>query len=142
MFHLQGKWRPQLCWMQKTLYLFSIFKRVKLSMEGNIATCLDIYEKAIKSRCLRKLTETTLFHQDNAPAHKSLLSAAALSDCVFKLINHLPYSSDFTIICSLKWEKKQMARVLVIIKTSYLLLMTNMMKNFSWKFILSGMNFN
>ena len=35
-----------------------------------------------------------LFHQDNAPAHKSAVTMAAVSGCGFELADHPPYSSD------------------------------------------------
>ena len=35
-----------------------------------------------------------LFHQDNAPAHKSVVAMAALCDCGFELVDHPPYSPD------------------------------------------------
>ena len=35
-----------------------------------------------------------LFHQDNAPAHKSLVAMAAVCYCGFELVNHPPYSPD------------------------------------------------
>ena len=35
-----------------------------------------------------------LFHQDNALAHKSAMTLAAIYDCGLQLIEHLPYSPD------------------------------------------------
>ena len=35
-----------------------------------------------------------LFHQDNAPAHKSVVAMAAVRDCGFELVDHPPYSPD------------------------------------------------
>ena len=35
-----------------------------------------------------------LFHQDNAPAHKSVVAMAAVHDCGFELVDHPPYSPD------------------------------------------------
>ena len=39
-----------------------------------------------------KLTKGILLHQDNAPAHKSLVAVSAVHDCGFELIDHPPYS--------------------------------------------------
>ena len=55
-----------------------------------------------------------LFHQDNAPAHKSVVAIAAVSDCGFELVDHPPYSpdlalSDYFLFTTLKthgWEAK------------------------------------
>ena len=41
-----------------------------------------------------KLSKGVLFHQDNAPVHKSVIAMAAINDCGFKLIENLPYSPD------------------------------------------------
>ena len=35
-----------------------------------------------------------MFHQDNVPAHKSMVAMAAMRDCGFELIDHPPYSPD------------------------------------------------
>ena len=43
-----------------------------------------------------KLTKGFLFHQDNAPAHKSVVAMAVVRDCGFKLVDHPPYSRDLT----------------------------------------------
>jgi len=48
-----------------------------------------------------------IFHQDNAPAHKSVLGMGKLSDLHYKLLKHPPYSpdlapSDFCLFPKLK----------------------------------------
>ena len=35
-----------------------------------------------------------LFHQDNAPAHESVVAMAAVHECSFELVDHYPYSPD------------------------------------------------
>ena len=35
-----------------------------------------------------------LFHQDNAPAHKSVVAMADVRDCGYELVDHPPYSPD------------------------------------------------
>ena len=35
-----------------------------------------------------------LFHQDNAPAHKSVVAMAAVHDCGFELVDHHPHFPD------------------------------------------------
>ena len=54
---------------------------------------MQLREK-IKIKCRRKLTKGVLFHQDNAPVHKSVIAMAAIHDCGFKFIKHPPYSPD------------------------------------------------
>ncbi|XP_052827628.1 histone-lysine N-methyltransferase SETMAR-like [Octopus bimaculoides] len=39
-------------------------------------------------------TKGVLLHQDNAPVHKSVIARAAVNDCGFGLVDHLPYSPD------------------------------------------------
>ena len=39
-------------------------------------------------------TRTERFHQGNALVHKYVVSLAALRDCLFKLVDHPPYSPD------------------------------------------------
>ena len=41
-----------------------------------------------------KLTKGVLFHQDNAPEHKSVIAMAAVRDCGFELVDHPTYSPD------------------------------------------------
>lgn len=41
-----------------------------------------------------KLSKGVLFHQDNAPAHKSRVAMAAIKDAGFELMEHPPYSPD------------------------------------------------
>ena len=48
-----------------------------------------------------------LFHQDNAPAHKSAVAMAAVCDCGFELVDHPPYfpdlaQSDYFLFLSVK----------------------------------------
>ena len=37
-----------------------------------------------------------MFHQDNDPAHKSMVAVSIVNDCEFKLTDHLPYFPDLT----------------------------------------------
>ena len=38
-----------------------------------------------------------LFHQDNAPAHKSVVAMAAVHDSGFELVDQPPYSPDLAL---------------------------------------------
>ena len=51
-------------------------------------------QKAIKSKQPGKLTKGILLHQDNDPAHKSVIAMSTVHDCGFELIDHLPCSPD------------------------------------------------
>ena len=58
------------------------------------ASLLTQLREKIKIKRRGKLTKGVLFHQDNAPVHKSVIAMAAIHDCGFKLIEHPPYSPD------------------------------------------------
>jgi len=58
-----------------------------------------------------KLRRGVLFHQENAPAHRSAQALAAIQNAVFELLHHPPYSpdlapSDFYLFPKLKEFKK------------------------------------
>ena len=64
---------------------------------------------------LQKLTKGVLFHQDNAPAHNSVVAMAAVHDCGFALVDHPPYSrdlapSDYLLIPKLKKTQNMAAK--------------------------------
>lgn len=48
----------------------------------------------IREKRRGKLAKVVLFHQDNAPAHKSRVAMAAIKDAGFELMEHPPYSPD------------------------------------------------
>lgn len=50
--------------------------------------------EAIKEKRPGMLTRGVLFHQDNAPAHTSVVAMATIHDCGFNLVPHPPYSPD------------------------------------------------
>ena len=58
------------------------------------AKLLRELRQAIKSKRPGKLTKGVLLHQDNVPAHKSLVAMSPVHDCCFELIDHTPYSPD------------------------------------------------
>lgn len=48
----------------------------------------------IRKKRRGKLAKVVLFHQDNAPAHKSRVALAAIKEAGFELMEHPPYSPD------------------------------------------------
>ena len=40
------------------------------------------------------MTKGVLFHQDNAPAHRSVVTMADVHNSGFELVDHSPYSPD------------------------------------------------
>uniref|UniRef100_A0A3Q0SYF5 Tc1-like transposase DDE domain-containing protein n=1 Tax=Amphilophus citrinellus TaxID=61819 RepID=A0A3Q0SYF5_AMPCI len=74
--------------------MVSVFWNAKGIVGEYYAILLRQLQKVIKSKWPGKLTKEVLFHQDNAPAHKSVAVMAAVHDCGFELVDHPPYSPD------------------------------------------------
>ena len=45
-------------------------------------------------------TKVVLLHQENSPVHKSVVAMATVLDCVFKMVDHLPYPPDLAAIAT------------------------------------------
>lgn len=84
-----GKLMASVFGMQKALLIDYLQKGYTLNREYN-ANLLRQLQMAIKTKCPGKLTKGVLFHQDNAPAHMSLVSIAAVRDFGIELIDHSP----------------------------------------------------
>jgi len=57
----------------------------------------DLIDKlclAVRKKRPGKLAKTMIFHQDNAPCHKSAAAVAAIKKAGFELLDHPPYSPD------------------------------------------------
>ena len=57
-------------------------------------TLLDRLKVEIVKKRLHMVKKKILFHQDNAPCHKSIKTMAKLHELHFKLLPHPPYSPD------------------------------------------------
>ena len=55
---------------------------------------VDLLRQQINWIMCGKLTRGVLFHQDNAPAHRSTVAMAAIQKCGFQLVEDPPYSPD------------------------------------------------
>ena len=69
----------------------------------------------------RMHTKRVLFHQDNAPAHTSLVFKATIHDCGFELVPHPPYLQTWhplTSIFSSRSKKLWLFAILPVIMTS------------------------
>jgi [histone H3]-lysine36 N-dimethyltransferase SETMAR len=58
------------------------------------ANLIPQLREAIKEKRRGKLRRGVLFHQDNAPSHKSGVAMAAIHDAGFEILEHPPYSPD------------------------------------------------
>jgi histone-lysine N-methyltransferase SETMAR len=80
-------------------------KTITKEYYSNILTRL--YEKIREKRPGLQKEKKIIFHQDNAPAHKSVLAMGQLRDLHYELMEHPPYSpglapSDFYLFPKLK----------------------------------------
>ncbi|UYV67060.1 hypothetical protein LAZ67_4003783 [Cordylochernes scorpioides] len=65
------------------------------TITGNYyANLVKQLREAIKENRRRKLSRKIVYHQDNAPSHRSLQAMAAIYDSGFELLPHAPYSPD------------------------------------------------
>ena len=79
--------------MQMALCSLTTFRRDNYQ-EGILCGLAAVAAKGNQVKLLGKLTTGVLFHQDNAPAHKSAVEMVAVHDYGFELVDHLPYSPD------------------------------------------------
>ena len=62
---------------------------------SHLANVISISRERVENILHNKLgLSKVLLHQDNAPAHKSLVAMSTVHDCGFELIDHPPYSPD------------------------------------------------
>ena len=89
-----GKVMASVFWDAKGIVFIDYLEKGRTINGEYYAALLKQLRKEIKAKRPGKLTKGVLFHQDNAPAHKSVIAMAALHDCGFKLLDHPPYSPD------------------------------------------------
>ena len=73
------------------------------------ANVIEQLRVAIKEKRRGKLAAGVLLSHDNATVHKSRVAQAAICECKFEQLNHLPYSpdlapSDYYLFRNLKSE--------------------------------------
>jgi len=66
-------------------------KTITVEYYSNLLTRLDA---KIRENRLGLQKKEIVFHQDNAPAHKSVLAIGKLRDLHYELLEHPPYSPD------------------------------------------------
>jgi len=89
-----GKFMASVFWDAEGILFIDYLEKGKTitgEYYSNLLTRLD--EKILEKRPgLQK--KNIIFHQDNAPAHKSVLAMGKLRDLHYELLGHLPYSPD------------------------------------------------
>jgi transposase len=97
--------------VQGILFIDYLEKGKRINSEYYMALLVRLKEEITKKRPHMK-KKKVLFHQDNAPCHKSIVTMAKLHELGFKLLPHPPYSpdlapSDYYLFAGLK---KMLAR--------------------------------
>jgi len=104
-----GKVMASVFWDSKGILLIDYLEKGQTINGRYYADLLRQLRVAIKAKRRGMLTKGVLFHQDNAPVHKSVVAMSAIHDCGFELIDHPPYSpdlapSDFHLFPKMKKE--------------------------------------
>ena len=89
-----GKVMASVFWDAAGILLTDYLQKGQTINGAYYASLLTQLREKIKIKRRGKLTKGVLFHQDNAPVHKSVIAMAAICGCGFKLIEHPPYSPD------------------------------------------------
>ena len=92
-----GKVMASVFWDAKGIVFINYLQKGKITNGEYYAKLLRQLRQAIRSKRPGKLTKGVLLHQDNAPAHKSLVAMSAVHDYGFELIDHPLYSPDLAL---------------------------------------------
>jgi len=81
-------------WGAEGILFIDYLEKSKTTVEyySNLLTRLDETNSREKTRFAKE--KKIIFHQDNAPAHKSVLAMGKLRDLHYELLEHPPYSPD------------------------------------------------
>ena len=91
-----GKVMASVFWDYQGVILIEYLQKGHTVTGQHYSGQLKRLREAIKEKRPGKLTRGILFHQDNAPAHTSVVAMATIHDCRFELVPHPPYSPDLT----------------------------------------------
>lgn len=102
-----GKVMATVFWDKHGVILVDYLQKGKTITGVYYAALLDQLKLKIKEKRPHLANKKVLFHQDNAPAHKSLIVMAKLYELHYELLSHPPYSpdlapSDFFLFPNLK----------------------------------------
>jgi histone-lysine N-methyltransferase SETMAR len=90
-----GKVMATVFWDEKGLLLLEFMPQKTTTTGQTYANPITALREAIKEKRRRgKLSAGVLLLHDNAPVHMSAKSQAAIRQCGFQQLNHLPYSPD------------------------------------------------
>ena len=89
-----GKVMASIFWDSEGVLLVDYLTKGQSITGPYYANLIRQLQEKVKKKQRGKLSLGGLFHQDNAPAHKSTVALAAIHDCGFQLVEHPPCSPD------------------------------------------------
>ena len=84
-------------WDARGISFINYIEKGKTINSNNCIALLDRLSAEIKKKQPYVQKKKVLFHQDNAPCHKSMKTMVKLNALGFELLPHLPYSSDLAL---------------------------------------------
>ncbi|UYV77657.1 hypothetical protein LAZ67_15001833 [Cordylochernes scorpioides] len=102
-----GKVMVSVFWDSEGVLLLDFLNKGQTITGDYYANLVKQLREAIKEKRRGKLSRKIVYHQDNAPSHRSLQAMATIYDSGFELLPHAPYSpdlapSDFNLFPHLK----------------------------------------
>ena len=89
-----GKVMATVFWDSKGVLFVDYLQKGKTITGQYYATLLNRLDDVIREKRPGLQKKKVLFHQDNAPAHKSSVAMAKLHELRYQLVEHPPYSPD------------------------------------------------
>ncbi|UYV62215.1 hypothetical protein LAZ67_1008243 [Cordylochernes scorpioides] len=89
-----GKVMVSVFWDSEGVLLLDFLNKGQTINGNYYANLVKQLREAIKEKRRGKLSRKIVYHQDNAPSHRSLQAMAAIYDSVFELLPHAHYSPD------------------------------------------------
>lgn len=89
-----GKVMASVFWDYKGIIFIDYLPKGQTVTGQYYANLLDKLAEKIREKRPGLAKKKILFHQDNAPAHKSVVAMAKLHELRFEVLNHPPYSPD------------------------------------------------
>ncbi|UYV79713.1 hypothetical protein LAZ67_18000385 [Cordylochernes scorpioides] len=89
-----GKIMVSVFWDSEGVLLLDFLNKGQTITGDYYANLVKQLREAIKEKRRGKLSRKIVYHQDNAPSHRSLQAMATIYDSGFELLPHAPYSPD------------------------------------------------
>ncbi|UYV75022.1 hypothetical protein LAZ67_12002126 [Cordylochernes scorpioides] len=89
-----GKVMVSVFWDSEGVLLLDFLNKGQTITGNYCENIVKQLREAIKEKRRGKLSRKIVYHQDNAPSHRSLQALAAIYDSGFELLPHAPYSPD------------------------------------------------